>query len=199
MLALAPIASMNMVMTTPPALTEGGRAFAEKMPGVTAPFGLFDPAGCVDEASGEEIMLYREAELAHGRVAMMAAAGFVIQENFHPIFSYPAMDALPVIRQLDEVLKSEMGQLAGVTLLMAIWFSEFYRARTGWVEPDVAMRTLRDGYLPGDLGFDPMGLKPTDEAGFLAMQNKELNNGRLAMLAVAGMTAQELVTGAKLF
>ena len=31
------------------------------------------------------------------------------------------------------------------------------------------------------------------------MQNKELNNGRLAMIAVAGMTAQELVTGDKLF
>ena len=168
------------------------------MSGVTAPFGFFDPMGLTPETN-EELQLFREAELAHGRVAMMAAAGFLIQENFHPIFSYPAMDALPVIRQLDEVLKSEMGQLAGVTLLMCIWFSEFYRARTGWVEPDVAMRTLRDGYLPGDLGFDPMGLKPTDAEGFLAMQNKELNNGRLAMLAVAGMTAQELVTGAKLF
>ena len=40
------------------------------------------------------------------------------------------------------------------------------------------MRSLRESYLPGDLGFDPMGLKPKDEAGFLAMQNKELNNGR---------------------
>jgi len=31
------------------------------------------------------------------------------------------------------------------------------------------------------------------------MQNKELNNGRLAMLAAAGMIAQELATGKKLF
>mmetsp|Transcript_10876 Transcript_10876/g.32070 ORF Transcript_10876/g.32070 Transcript_10876/m.32070 type:complete len:100 (-) Transcript_10876:333-632(-) len=63
----------------------------------------------------------------------------------------------------------------------------------------VAMRTLREGYLPGDLGFDPMGLKPKGEAELLAMQNKELNNGRLAMLAIAGMTAQELVTGQQNF
>ena len=42
------------------------------------------------------------------------------------------------------------------------------------------MRTLRDGYLPGDLGFDPLGLKPKDEAGFRAMQNKELNSARRA-------------------
>ena len=31
------------------------------------------------------------------------------------------------------------------------------------------------------------------------MQNKELNNGRLAMIAVAGMTAEELASGVKLF
>jgi hypothetical protein len=31
------------------------------------------------------------------------------------------------------------------------------------------------------------------------MQTKELNNGRVAMIAVAGMVAQELATGAKLF
>jgi len=31
------------------------------------------------------------------------------------------------------------------------------------------------------------------------MQTKELNNGRLAMIAVAGMIAQEIATGQKLF
>ena len=44
-----------------------------------------------------------------------------------------------------------------------------------------------------------MGLLPKDEAGILSMKNKELNNGRLAMIGVAGMTVQELVTGDKLF
>ena len=61
------------------------------------------------------------------------------------------------------------------------------------------MRTLRPNYLPGDLGFDPLGFKPKDEAGLMTMQTKELNNGRLAMLAAAGMIAQELATGKKLF
>ena len=82
---------------------------------------------------------------------------------------------------------------------MAIFFSEIFRARTGWVEPEVEIRSLRENYTPGDLGFDPLGLLPKDEAGILAMKNKELNNGRLAMIAVAGMTVQELVTGDKLF
>jgi len=196
MIAITSLASTSMVMNTPP--TTGGRAFAATLPGA-GPFGFFDPLGCTDETSEEEIMLYREAEITHGRVSMMAALGFLVQENFHPIFSFPEMDDLPVIRQLDEVLTFETGQLAASVLLMGIFFSEFARARTGWVDPDIEIRTLREGYTPGDIGFDPLGLKPTDEAEFLKMQNKELNNGRLAMIAVAGMTAQELVTGDKLF
>ena len=47
--------------------------------------------------------------------------------------------------------------------------------------------------------FDPLGLKPKDAAGLEAMQAKEINNGRLAMIAMAGMVVQELVTGNKLF
>merc|ERR1719298_30897 len=164
-----------------------GKAALEKMVGQTAPFGVFDPLGLADDKSEEELMLFREAELAHGRVAMMGALGFLVQENFHPIFSTSAGVDGPVIRQLDQVLTTENGQLGGSFLLMAIFFSEIYRARTGWEEPEVAIRSLREGYLPGDLGFDPMGLKPTVEADFLAMQNKELNNGRLAMIGVAGM------------
>ena len=51
----------------------------------------------------------------------------------------------------------------------------------------------------GDLGFDPLGLKPTNPGELKAMQTKELNNGRLAMLACAGIVTQELVTGQGLF
>merc|ERR1712196_652613 len=51
----------------------------------------------------------------------------------------------------------------------------------------------------GDLGFDPLGLKPTDPKKLKDMQAKELNNGRLAMIAAAGMIAQEVATDSKLF
>jgi light-harvesting complex I chlorophyll a/b binding protein 1 len=38
-------------------------------------------------------------------------------------------------------------------------------------------------------------LTPTDSDEFDALRTKELNNGRLAMLGVAGIVAQELVNG----
>ena len=58
---------------------------------------------------------------------------------------------------------------------------------------------FEDGRAPGDLGFDPLGMKPKDEAGLLAMQNKELNNGRLAMIGAAGIVVQELITDQPIF
>ena len=59
--------------------------------------------------------------------------------------------------------------------------------------------TMRLDHQAGDLGFDPMGLKPTDPKELAEMQTKVLNNGRLAMIAIAGMVVQEGITGAKLF
>ena len=52
---------------------------------------------------------------------------------------------------------------------------------------------LAEGYEPGDLGFDPLKMKSEE------MQEKELNNGRLAMIAAAGFVGQELATGAPVF
>ena len=58
---------------------------------------------------------------------------------------------------------------------------------------------LNEDYYPGDVGFDPLGLKPTDPAEFAEMQTKELQNGRVAMIAAAGFIAQELVNEQPIF
>merc|ERR1712216_918876 len=58
---------------------------------------------------------------------------------------------------------------------------------------------IKSDFKSGDLGFDPLGLKPTDPAELKEMQTKELQNGRLAMIAAAGMIAQELASNQKLF
>ena len=53
---------------------------------------------------------------------------------------------------------------------------------------------LDDGnYLPGDLGFDPLKLYKGSDQDKRTMQLKELNNGRLAMIAVTGYAASEFV------
>jgi light-harvesting complex I chlorophyll a/b binding protein 4 len=185
--ARAPMVKMQADMT------------AKDLPGVTAPFGFFDPLGFTKDLSPAELMLRRESELAHGRVAMVGALGFLVQESFHPIF--PGVDG-PAINQLGEITTFSWGLCAFATMSIAIASAELTRARIGWVDPNDLVEggsRLQDGYIPGDLGFDPFGMKPQDADGMASMLNKEINNGRLAMIAVAGMVGQELVTQKGLF
>merc|ERR1711966_349385 len=77
-------------------------AFAYGLPGNFNALGgaelNFDPAGFLEGKSQLEVNRYRECELTHGRVSMLAAAGFLVQEKFHPLFSGdggPAIDQIP--------------------------------------------------------------------------------------------------------
>merc|ERR1711939_665779 len=59
----------------------------QSLPGILEPTGFFDPAGFSVGVSSSEIKRYREAELTHGRVAMLATLGFLIGESgFTPLF-----------------------------------------------------------------------------------------------------------------
>ena len=48
-----------------------------------------------------EMKRYREAEVTHGRVSMLAVLGFLVAESFHPLFG--GSIAGPAIRHLDQV------------------------------------------------------------------------------------------------
>merc|ERR1711920_293561 len=162
------------------------------LPGALPPVGFFDPFGLAEKANDATLLRYREAEVTHGRVAMLAAVGFLVGEKVEgSSFLFDAQVSGPAITHLSQVPAGFW-----VMLTIAIGAAEQKRAEIGWVEPEntpVAQPgLLRDAYSPGDLGFDPLGLKPTDAAELETMQTKELQNGRLAMLAAAGFLAQEL-------
>nr|DAA05890.1 TPA_inf: chloroplast protein precursor LI818;3 [Bigelowiella natans] len=160
----------------------------------TAPLGKFwDPAGFTKGLSPNELKKYREAEITHGRVSMLGVLGFLTQEAFHPLFG-GNIDG-PAIKQFDEITR--MAPTFWYPVLLAIAVAELGRARLGWQDPTSggAMFSLRDEYEPGNIGFDPLNLKPSNPTDLASIKNKELNNGRLAMLALAGFVAQELVNG----
>ena len=165
--------------------------FGYGLPGAANVLGEFDPAGFMEGKDKLEVYRLREAELAHGRVSMLASLGFVVQEKFHPLFSGdggPAIDQIPSLPIW----------LWGV-MLAGIASAEQFRIAKGWAKLDPktnkAASALREGYYPGDLGFDPLNLKPTDPEEFRLMQEKELSHCRLAMIAAAGFLAQEAVSG----
>jgi len=164
--------------------------FCYGLPGNIAPAGNFDPANLLEGASKEQVYRYREAELTHGRVGMLAAAGFLVQENFHPLFSADGGPAIEQIPKLPPAL--------WFVMTLGIGVCEALRIQKGWANPYEGMenvQALKADYYPGDLGFDPLNLKPTDPNEFRRMQERELSHGRLAMLAAAGFMAQEAVTG----
>lgn len=167
----------------------------EELPGVISPTGFFDPFGLSKNADAATMRRYREAELAHGRVGMLAVLGFFAGEYVEgSSFLFNAEVSGPAITHLEQVPTAFW-----ILLTVGIGASESERLNIGWVDPkDVPVAQaglLRTDYTPGDINFDPFGLKPTDPAELKTMQTKELQNGRLGMLAAAGFLAQELASG----
>eukprot|EP00306_Pavlova_sp_CCMP459_P012507 CAMPEP_0185183816 /NCGR_PEP_ID=MMETSP1140-20130426/2191_1 /TAXON_ID=298111 /ORGANISM="Pavlova sp., Strain CCMP459" /LENGTH=229 /DNA_ID=CAMNT_0027749845 /DNA_START=41 /DNA_END=730 /DNA_ORIENTATION=+ len=170
------------------------KAFVGGLPGAIAPLGKFDPAGFCSDKSLSEIKRIREAEIMHCRVAMLAVVGYLVGEAVAPLtggnFIAPTSISGPA--------NSHLGQqnlFAFTALTITIGVGELYRALVGWVPPTESAFTIRENYYPGDIGFDPLGLKPSSPAEFKAMQERELSNGRLAMFAVAGFCVQEIING----
>ena len=54
----------------------------EELPGVTSFPGFFDPAGISKGQTPAIIKYFREAELKHGRVAMLASLGFLVGASY---------------------------------------------------------------------------------------------------------------------
>jgi len=161
------------------------------LPGAVSPLGFFDPLGLTKDMELNEVKRFREAEIMHGRVAMMATLGYLIGENT-PTIAYG-------MNLHQTIANNQIPEIPGTVLFpffLAINIAEALRANKGWVEPGQgALFTLREGYYPGDIKFDPFGIKPTNAKEFANMQTKELSNGRLAMLAAAGMCVQEQING----
>ncbi len=74
-------------------------ADAKTLPGVTDPFpNIFDPANLLANATSvQEVRRWRESEVTHGRVAMLAALGFIVGEQVEDFSSpfFPQVTGAP--------------------------------------------------------------------------------------------------------
>jgi len=119
---------------------------------------------------------------------MSASLGFLVAERYHPLYGGD-LDVPSVAAGKD-------------ARLLPFWAALFVLA--GGVESQSFERAsytdgeLEEGAEPGDIGYDPLGLLPEDPEELEEIQNKEILNGRFAMISLLGMVAEELVTGEKL-
>jgi len=173
------------------------RAF-EKELGATAPFKYWDPLGMSDDGDVLEFRRRREAEIKNGRVAMIACMGWIAPEYFRwPGFISPSQE----IKFAD--LPSGMAALKAVPadgwaqIGVFVAFLELFPLRQ---EKD---RIPGDFSTCGKLGVPwffvgGAGWKSDSTADPVANErglNAEINNGRLAMVAITGLVFQEGVVG----
>jgi len=164
----------------------------------------FDPLGLGND---NRVVPFRHAELKHGRLAMLAAVAWPLQEIFHPII----VDALRTsggdTRTLDVLAETGgmspsllNGGLEQLQVAPALAFGVFLgsvielndikeRERAG-----LAFNEYKLDSVAGDENFDPLNIGsglPADQR--LDMQRAEMLNGRLAMLAVTSYVLIEFV------
>jgi len=128
----------------------------------------------------------REAEIKHGRICMLAWAGFVAVDLGLKIYPFPeAYEGLTSATAHDALVKQgAMGQIL-------LW------ASLAEVISTVAVMQMMagSGRKAGDFGLDPMGfLANKSEEDINEMKLKELTNGRLAMMAFSGVVTQAVLT-----
>uniref|UniRef100_A0A0G4HT39 Plastid light harvesting protein n=1 Tax=Chromera velia CCMP2878 TaxID=1169474 RepID=A0A0G4HT39_9ALVE len=153
----------------------------DNAPGATAPFGFWDPLGISNGLTPQDkkYKFMRAGEIKNGRLAMLAILGYALPyyyklENFKDV--RPGFDAL-----------LDLPGLVVGAIFLTMGFLDYNIFGERGMAPE--------GEYEGSLGgFFWKG--PEDAEENLAMQNREINNGRIAMIGFMAMLAQDLVTNA---
>lgn len=149
----------------------------------------FDPLNLSDTYQ-PFLPFFREAELRHGRTAMLAVLGFIVPDFVRlPGDTYSFENVPKVIEAHDKLW--EMGiasPMAQLLLWIGLW--ELIVAGPAIIASQNGERT------PGDYGMEAyLEKKPMPEDKVSYLVDSELLNGRLAMMAVGGIATQSVITG----
>ena len=147
----------------------------------------FDPFGFAG-ADKESLINMREAEIKHGRLAMLAAVGWPLAE----LWDKSIASALGLPSALTANGSSPSILNGGLDKIEPdYWLIVASIAGLAELSSKDAKEEKGAKYMPGDCLFDPLGLMPADKDGAMAMQTKEIKHGRIAMMALLGYVAQE--------
>jgi light-harvesting complex I chlorophyll a/b binding protein 1 len=194
---LAMIAIMGMMFqdgtmgTTGPEMWFGASAFENEL-GVQAPVGFFDPLGLSKDGDSQVFYRRRCSEIKHGRVAMIAAMGYIIPEYFRwPGYLSPStgLKFTDVPNGLAALSKAPAAGWAQYVAFCG--FMEVFNAKQDPSNPP-GMLTGNEGAFKvefGRLGIFKGG-RSKDDISKTRGLNSELANGRLAMVAIMGMMFQ---------
>jgi len=166
--------------------------------------GYWDPLSLASNYEGEEpIGFLRQAEIKHGRVAMAAFVGFIVQSNG---ITFPGKLTLDGVSFADIAAAGGPGDqwdalptASKLQILLFVGLMEWCGEQPGTDGEKHYMRGGKPGFFPSlnkAVPFHPVPLNLWDPFGFtkkLTEEQKakklvtELNNGRLAMLGIMSL------------
>ncbi|KAJ1461485.1 chlorophyll a/b-binding protein domain-containing protein [Pelagophyceae sp. CCMP2097] len=174
----------------------------------------FDPLGLA--SSPALLSYYREAEMKHSRLAMLAAIGWPVSE----LLDQPIADLFHVAPKLQHGLAQSVLDRGlapsllngGLTCINPLFWGfalgtagafELYALKGMIMSSSVPKESsklkeykfVEASTEPGDLAFDPLGFFPTERLRRRRMCLAELKHGRIAMMAISGYAAEEFILG----
>ena len=151
----------------------------------------FDPLKLADSSS--TLAWYREAEIKHARIGMLAALGWPVAEKLNG----PISEALGQPSLLTDdgrvptIVNGGLGSVNAVYWAAALALA--VAAESTYLDAQLGVGMKRTDYEPGMLGFDPLGMDSK------ITRNAEIWLGRVGMMAVVGYALEESLTKAPLF
>jgi len=174
---------------------------------------FYDPLNLSDQdfwGKGNDATIgwLRQSEIKHGRIAMFAFVGYIVQSNF--VFPWaqtldgaphPSPDLVPEA-QWDAIPEAAKWQIFGVISMLELWdecggggaFPHYTKGRQPGKYPPFTL--FRDNvHFVLDL-YDPFGFNKNMSAETKERRLKaELNNGRLAQLAIFAFLCADKIPG----
>ena len=152
-------------------------------------------AGLTSKERESAVLWMREAEIKHARLAMLAAAGWPLAELWNGGSLYTTDGRAPslfnggLLEGFTPIVLLAAAAVAGFFELQ-LWSQWSERENETWIaEP-------KEPLVPGDLGFDPLGVAAEEGAYRInELKLQEIKNGRLAMMAITGFAVQEFFWG----
>jgi len=145
----------------------------------------FDPLR-LSETYSPLVPFFREAELRHGRTAMLAVVGFITTDFVRIPGAANSFEAIP------KTVDAHNALLDGPMQQLLLWIGLFDLVLT----VPAIQATMNGEREAGDFGFVvPGGARANTKENMDKKRVSELLNGRLAMCAIGGIATQTVLTG----
>jgi hypothetical protein len=137
--------------------------------------GFWDPLGVLEDSTEEQFGFYREIEIKHGRVAMLAVVGYLTTAAG---IRFPGCEAFPAIAENAD----------GRVVLAQMFF--FFVVAEAINRDAFGLAEFPGDYRNGALDF---GWDKFDDATKIKKRTIELNQGRAAQMGIVGLVVHEMI------